>query len=134
MFVMIFALDSPAGLFLQFCPCTWGIVRWSALVASHGYFGWPVVFLNFMQFSLSWSTPVVCLRIEFLKTIKSSFRLSKNSSNSSTMRWGSVSSANLARSLYSLLTPDRNFFVIDSKFGCIGLHVQTFWCHLERFE
>ena len=40
-----------------------------------------------------------------------------------------------ARSLYSQLTPDnRNFFLIDSKFGCIGLHAQAFRSLLERFE
>ena len=41
----------------------------------------------------------------------------KDSSNSSSKRWESVSLANLGRSLYSLLTPDNmNFFLIDTIF------------------
>ena len=134
MLVVIFVLAYPAGLFLQFCPCTWGIVLWGALVTSHGFFGWPVIFWNFMEFLLSWWMLVVCLRIECLQTIMSSFGPFKESSNSSPMRWESVSSANLARFLYLLTSDNGNFFLIDSKFGCIGLPAQTFWCHLERFE
>ena len=43
---LFFVLAFP-GLFLQFCPRTWGVVLWGALVASHGSFGLPVVFLKF---------------------------------------------------------------------------------------
>ena len=82
-FVVIFVLASPAGLFLQFCPCTWGIVLWGALVASHGSFGWPVIFLNFMEFLLSWSMRIVCFRLECLQNIIPSFGFFKESSNSS---------------------------------------------------
>ena len=77
MFVVISALASPVGLFLQFCPCIWRIVLWGALVASDASFGWPVVFWNFMEFLLSWRIWVVCLKIECLQTIMSSFELLK---------------------------------------------------------
>ena len=62
--MVIFTLASHARLFLHFCPFIWGIVLWGALVASRGSFGWPVVFQNFMEFSLSWSMRVVGIEIE----------------------------------------------------------------------
>ena len=110
---------------------TIGMWIWSALVTSHGSFGWHVVFWNFMEFSLSWRTRVLCIRTKCLQTIMWTFF--KEFSNSSQMRWESASSVNLDRSLYSRLKPGL-IFLINSKFGYIGLHAQTFWCHPERFE
>ena len=111
MFVIAFS----TGLFFQFCSCAWGVVLWlwGVLVASHGSFGRPVAFWGFIELSLSWSMGGG-FWFECLETIMFFF---KESSNPSPKRWESMSSANLARSLYSQLTPDnRNFFPIDTKF------------------
>ena len=64
-------------LFLgRLCPYAWKVVLWlwGALVASHGPFGWHVVFWGFIGFSLSWSmSRVFCFRFECLQTIMLSF-------------------------------------------------------------
>ena len=103
----------------QFCPYTWVVVLWGALVASHGSFGWHVVSWSLIEFSLSWNMKEVCLRFESLQTTISSFGLS----NSFLKRWKSMSSVNLARSFYSLLTP---YWII----GFFSL----FSCHLRWSE
>ena len=112
-----FALAFPVR-FIWFCPCTWGVILWLALVASHGSFGLPVVFWGFIEFSFIRSMQVVCLSFEWLQTIMTIlFAFFKESPNCSPKIWESVSLVNLARSLYSLLIRDNNnFFLIDTKF------------------
>ena len=77
MIVVIFLLAFPARLFLQFFPCSSGVVLWGTLVVSHRFFGWPVAFWNFVEFSLTWNIQVICLIFECLQTVMPFFSLLK---------------------------------------------------------